>query len=200
MELPTLKDKDEIKKELDIDKNNLVIIFHGSHFHPPNREAIDLIKNDIAPEIMKVDKDIVFVIAGFDVPVFEEENIKSVGYVADIYSLIHAADMAIVPILSGGGTKLKVLDYMGVGLPIVTTKKGIEGINAKNGEDAIIVGDVNAKFTDAIKYLIDNKQEREKIGANARKLAEEEYDWDKIGEKLDNLYREILEGKRHANN
>jgi glycosyltransferase involved in cell wall biosynthesis len=200
MELPTLKDKDEIKKELDIDKNNLVIIFHGSHFHPPNREAIDLIKNDIAPEIMKVDKDIVFVIAGFDVPVFEEENIKSVGYVADIYSLIHAADMAIVPILSGGGTKLKVLDYMGVGLPIVKTKKGIEGINAKNGEDAIIVGDVNAKFTDAIKYLIDNKQEREKIGANARKLAEEEYDWDKIGEKLDNLYREILEGKRHANN
>ena len=193
IDLPALKDKDEIKKELGIDKNKLVIISHGSYFHPPNREAIDLIKNDIAPEIMKVDKDIVFVIAGFDVPVFEEENINAVGFLEDIYSLIHAADMAIVPILSGGGTRLKVLDYMGVGLPIVTTKKGIEGINAKNGEEAIIVDDVNEKFVDAIKYLIDNKQEREKIGANARRLAEEEYDWDKIGEKLDKLYRDILE-------
>ena len=195
IDLPALKDKDEIKKELGIDKNKLVIISHGSYFHPPNREAIDLIKNDIAPEIMKVDKDIVFVIAGFDVPVFEEENINAVGFVEDIYSLIHAADMAIVPILSGGGTRLKILDYMGVGLPIVTTKKGIEGINAKNGEEAIIVEDVNEKFINAIKYLIDNKQERERIGANARRLAEEGYDWDKIGEKLDKLYREILEEK-----
>ena len=198
IDLPALKDKDEIKKELDIDKNKLAIIFHGSYFHPPNREAIDLIKNDIAPEIMKVDKDIVFVIAGFDVPVFEEENIKAVGFVEEIYSLIHAADMAIAPILSGGGTRLKILDYMGVGLPIVTTKKGIEGINAKNGEHVIIVDDVNEEFIDAIKYLIDNEQERKRIGANARKLAEEEYNWDKIGEKLDKLYRGILEERTHA--
>ena len=113
--------------------------------------------------------------------------------VKDLYPLLHAADLAIVPIRGGGGTRLKILDYMGVGLPIVTTKKGIEGINVKNGEEAIIVDDVNEKFVDAIKYLIDNKQEREKIGANARRLAEEEYDWDKIGEKLDKLYREILE-------
>ena len=193
IDLTTLKDEDKIKKELGIDENKLVIISHGSYFHPPNREAIYLIKNDIAPEIMKVDKDIVFVIAGFDVPVFEEENIKAVGFVEDIYSLIHVADMAIAPILSGGGTRLKILDYMGVGLPIVTTKKGIEGINAKNGEHAIIVDDMNEKFIDAIKYLIDNKQERERIGANARRLAEEEYDWDKIGEKLDKLYKTILE-------
>ena len=113
----------------------------------------------------------------------------------DIYSLLNIADIAIVPLLHGGGTKLKIFDYMGVAMPIVTTKKGIEGINIKNDEEAIIVDDVNEKFVDAIKYLIDNKQERERIGANARRLAEEGYDWDKIGEKLDKLYREILEEK-----
>ena len=193
IDLAILKDKNKIRKELGIDESKLAIIYHGSYFHPPNREAIDLIKNYLAPEIMKVDKKIVFVIAGFDVPIFEEENIKSVGFVEEIYSLIHAADMAIVPILSGGGTRLKILDYMGVGLPIVTTKKGIEGINAKNGEEAIIVGDVNAKFIDDIRYLLNNEKKRERIGANARRLAEEEYDWDNIGEKLDKLYRQILE-------
>jgi len=83
-------------------------------------------------------------------------------------------------------------------LPIVTTKKGIEGIKAKNGEDAIIVDDVDEEFIDAIKYLVENEQERKRIGANARKLAEEEYDWEKIGGKLDKLYREIS-GKHNAN-
>ena len=192
IDLAILKDKNGIKEELGIDENKLVIISHGSYFHPPNREAIGLIKNYLAPEIMKVDKDVVFVIAGFDVPIFEEDNIKSVGFIEEIYSLIHAADMAIAPILCGGGTRLKILDYMGVGLPIVTTKKGIEGINAKNGEEVVIVDGVNAKFIDDIKYLLNNERERGRIGANARRLAEEEYDWDKIGGKLDGVYRKIL--------
>ena len=52
---------------------------------------------------------------------------------------------------------------------------------------------MNEEFIDAIKYLIvDNQQERERIGANAIRLAEEEYDWDKIGKRLDKLYRKIL--------
>lgn len=197
--LTTLEDKYEIKKEFGVERNKLVIIFHGAYFHLPNNEAIDLIKNYIAPKVMKINKDILFVIAGFDVPIFEDENVKSIGFVKDLYSLLHAADLAIVPIRGGGGTRLKILDYMGVGLPIVTTKKGIEGLNTKNGEHAIIVDDVNEAFINAIKYLIDNEQERKRIGANARRLAEEEYDWNKIGEKLDKLYKRILKEKKRAN-
>ena len=102
-------------------------------------------------------------------------------------------DIAIVPLTTGGGTKLKILDYMSIGLPIVTTKKGIEGLNVKNDEHAIIVNDVNDVFIDAIKYLIDNGEERKRIGANARRLAEEEYDWDQIGKKMDDLYKRISE-------
>ena len=65
--------------------------------------------------------------------------------------MLNSSDIGIVPILHGGGTKLKIFDYMGVGLPIVTTKKGIEGIEAKNGQHAIIVDDVNEEFINAIK-------------------------------------------------
>ena len=199
IDLTALKDKYEIRNKLGINKNRLVLVFHGLYSHPPNREAICLIKNYIAPEIMKVDNDILFVIAGSGVPVFEKDNLKSIGFAEDIYSLLHAADLAIVPVLNGSGTRLKILDYMGIGLPIVSTKKGIEGIIAKNGEEAIIVNDVNEGFINAIKYLINNEEERKRIGANARKLAEEGYDWDRIGEKLDKLYRGILEVKGHAN-
>lgn len=199
IDLTLLKDKDKIRNELGIDGNKLVIIFHGSYFYLPNREAMDLIINHIASKIRKSNPNVIFVIAGLDVPLFEKDNIKSIGFVEDIYSLLYAADIAIVPILGGGGTRLKILDYMGVGLPIVTTKKGIEGINAKNNEHAIVVDDVNEGFIDAISLLINNKEERKRIGANARKLAEEEYDWEKIGEKLDKLYRRILEERKNAN-
>ena len=186
--------------EINHDKK-VLIFFHGSFHQAANFEAFNLIRNYIAPVYTKTNEDdkAIFLVAGTDCPVFEGKNIKSIGFVNDLYSLLQGVDIAIVPIRAGGGTKLKMLDYMGIGLPIVTTKKGIEGINAKNGEHALIVDDVNEEFIDAIKYLIDNEQEREIIGANARRLAEEEYDWDKIGEKLDKLYKRILGEGKHAN-
>lgn len=176
--------------------NKFLILFHGSCLNAPNMEARDLIRNYLAPKCAATIEEAMFVIAGTNCPIFEEHNIRSVGFVKDIYSLIQAVDIAIVPIRNGGGTRLKILDYMGVGLPIVTTKKGIEGINAKNRKHAIIVSDVNDEFVDAIKYLINNEKERKRIGTNARRLAEERYDWNKIGEKLDKLYRRIIEEKR----
>jgi len=191
----SMVERDKTRAMLGIKPTDVVIVFHGSYNYYPNKEAVDLIINFIAPEIKKSFDNVKFAIAGKDVPKFENENIKSVGFVEDIYSLLNACDIAIVPILRGGGTRLKILDYMAVGLPIVTTKKGIEGIEAENMKHAIILDDVNEEFIAAIEYLINNEKVRKKIGANARRLAEEEYDWNKIGEKLDELYKRLLEKK-----
>ena len=78
-------------------------------------------------------------------------------------------------------------------------EKEFGGIEAENGKHATIVDAVNEEFINALKYLIDNEQERERIGANARRLAEEEYDWDKIGEKLNALYKRIVAERSNAN-
>ena len=129
---------------------------------------------------------------GSDVPVSESSNFKSVGFIDNIWEFLSMADIAIVPILKGGGTKLKVLDYLSVGLPVVTTKKGIEGIDAKNNEHVIIVDSVDDEFIDKINYFIENEDEMLRIGKNARKLAENKYDWNKIGYELNNLLEEIL--------
>lgn len=197
--ISSLEKRSKVRGELGIRPEEIIVVFHGTYVYPPNKEAVDLIINYIASKIMEINRNVLFIIAGSDTPVFKKDNVKSVGFVDDLYSLLNIADIAIVPLLRGGGTKLKILDYMGMGLPIVTTKKGIEGINAKNCEHAIIVDDVNEEFIDAIKYLIGNEQERKRIGANARRLAEEEYDWAKVGEKLDKLYKGILEEKKRAN-
>jgi glycosyltransferase involved in cell wall biosynthesis len=192
LDLPDKKCEDNVKRGIGLDSDKIVIFFHGLFLHPSNRDAFKTIENYIAPKFEKINERVLFVIGGTGVPKFERANVKSLGFVENLYRVMSIADIAIVPITKGAGTKLKVLDYLSVGLPIVTTKKGIEGIKAKNGEHALIVDEVNDEFIDAIKYLINNEKERERIGANARKLAEEEYDWDKIGEKLDKLYRRII--------
>lgn len=196
--LPDKNCKSNIKEEIGINSDKSIIFFHGLFLQPPNKDAFETIETYIAPKFEEINERVLFVVGGTGVPKFERANIKSIGFIENLYRVISIADIAIVPLTSGAGTKLKVLDYLSVALPIVTTKKGIEGINAKNGEHAIIADDVNEEFINAIKYLIDNEEERERIGANARRLAEEEYDWDKIGEKLDKLYREILEERVHA--
>lgn len=178
------------KKNFNLDDNKLSIVFHGSYGHPPNYEAIQLIKDKIYPEFKDQLDKVEFVIAGVGVPNSDDkEGLKLIGFVEDIFSLLKSSDIAIVPILRGAGTKLKVLDYMGVGLPIVTTSKGMEGIGALNYKHAIIVEDVNVEFIEAINYLIENKEERRKIGENGKIMAEKEYGWDSIGKKLNEIYK-----------
>ncbi|NHW88881.1 MAG: glycosyltransferase family 4 protein [Archaeoglobales archaeon] len=84
-------------------------------------------------------------------PKFEKDGIK---FLDDIYELLVASDIAIVPILSGSGTRVKIMDYLNVGLPIVTTKKGIEGIEAENGKHAIIVDDVRYVYVDLKSWVL----------------------------------------------
>jgi len=191
IDLKKLKERIEVRKELNIKDEEIVVVFHGTYSYYPNKEAIDLIVDYIAPNVVKINPDIVFVIAGPGVPKFSERNIRFVGFVEDIHSFLNAADMAIVPILKGGGTRVKILDYMNVGLPVVTTKKGIEGIEVVNWEEAVIVEDFN-EFIESLLYLAYDEKERRRIGKNARRLVKRKYDWKVIGKKLDQLYRRLV--------
>jgi polysaccharide biosynthesis protein PslH len=181
----------EFKYELGIDPEKITIFFHGVYSHPANKEAVDTIKGYIAPQF-KDDDRVQFLLGGTDVPKFSYSNVSSVGFIQDLPKVLKNVDIAIVPIFRGGGTRLKFLDYMAAGLPIVTTQKGVEGINVTNGEQAIIVDSVGDEFIRAITFLIDNVEERKKIGANARLLAEQQYNWDQIGDSLHILYKKLV--------
>lgn len=198
-DLKSIDTKIECREKLGLSANKIIIMFHGVYNYLPNKEAVTFIEAYIAPKIGKIYKEVIFVIAGKGAPKTKKNNIIYLGFVEDLHSLIRSADLAIVPVLKGGGTRIKILDYMCMDIPIITTKKGIEGIEAKNYEHAIIVDDINQEFINAIRYLIDSEEERERIGANARKLAEEKYDGNKIGEKLDKLYSNLIGGIKRGN-
>ena len=192
--------RNTIREEMGLCPTDIAVFFHGLYGHPPNREGFDLIQTYIAPHFADTDPNVSFLVGGTQVPEFEEANVRSLGFITDIQN-IAGADIAIVPLRSGGGTKLKIFDYMSAGLPIVTTKKGIEGIDAENYEHAIIVDDIDEDFIAGIRYLIERKDERKRIGDNARALAEAKYDWRIIGGNLENLYQTLVPGSsaRHSN-
>jgi polysaccharide biosynthesis protein PslH len=182
--------KKRLRAEMGLDPDSVIVVFHGTYSFPPNREAIDTITDYVAPKF-EDDESVLFVLYGSDVPKFERANVRSFGFVEDLHQAVSVADIALVPLRSGSGTKLKLLDYMNAGLPIITTRKGIEGIRANDKEHVVIVDNVDKEMIDAIKYLVQNKQERERLGLNARRLAEDEYGWGIIGDKLDDTYRRL---------
>jgi len=170
-----------------LDESKLAVVFHGTYAYAPNKEAIRCIIGRIAPGVRGRHKS-EFVIAGNGVPRCElGGNVKCLGFVDEIHTLLKSSDIAIVPLQSGGGTRLKILDYFAVGLPVVTTRKGIEGIAAINQTHALIVDDTE-EFIEALQYLIDHPKERKRLGTNAFELVESQYDWEIIGQRLNRLY------------
>lgn len=189
--LLSLDECNSLKREYGFNPDSKIVVFHGSYKHPANEEAFHLIKDVIAPAFEG--ENVLFLTGGSDVPVLESLNFKSVGFIEDLWEFLSLADIAIVPIVKGGGTKLKFMDYLNAGLPVVTTRKGVEGIDAIGDEQVLITDSVDDEFIEKIRYLVENEDEMLRLGVNARKLAEDKYDWDIIGADLNRLLKGVVE-------
>ena len=184
------------KQRLGIAADRKVILFHGMYSLDANRKSVELVKGIIAPLIANTNPEALFLIAGTDMPKFAKANVVSVGFVESLEEVLLAADIAIAPLLAGAGVKHKILDYLAAGLPVVTTTKGIEGIEARNQEEALVVHDVGPDFVASVVYLLNNKGERERIGLNGSKLARLAYDWNLNSRKLGELYEKLTKTRQ----
>jgi glycosyltransferase involved in cell wall biosynthesis len=123
------------------------------------------------------------------------EGVILTGYLNDIRPCVAQSWACVVPLRVGGGTRLKILEAMALGTPVVSTSKGAEGLEATHGDD-ILIADMPAEFADAVLRLLDDKALRARLAANGRRLVESRYGWEVIGEKLDQLLRKVVEGHR----
>lgn len=117
----------------------------------------------------------------------ERPGVEVTGFVPDTRPYIADAAVFAVPLRMGSGTRLKVLEAMAMGKAIVSTTFGVSGIESTNGHDVIIADDARA-FADAIAALLRHPDRARELGANARKLAEEKYDWRKLVPRFQALY------------
>ena len=113
----------------------------------------------------------------------EDASVSFIGRVPEVAPYYHKSAVSVVPLLSGSGTRLKVLEAMSMGTPIVSTSIGSDGINYKAGSDRMIA-DEPALFAQQVVALMQKKEKRLSIQKNARHLVIEQYDWNKVGKDL----------------
>jgi len=171
------------------------LVFVGQMGWFPNREGVEWFLAKVFPRILAHHPECRFTLvgkpSGIVIPASVAHATDVTGFVPDVRPPVHAASVYVVPLLSGSGTRLKVLEAMALGKAIVTTTIGSEGIALRNGEDALFADDAQA-FAAAVGRLLEAPDEVARLGAAARRLAEERYGWDAIGRTLLNLYDDVL--------
>jgi len=167
------------------------LVFHGSFDYVSNKEAADIILSKILPKLSERGRPVTMLFIGKNSPSPKLSGVVSAGPVTELPPYLDAADIAIVPLKSGAGTRIKILEYMAMGKPIVSTNVGAEGINVTHGYN-IMLADDEDEFVDAIEFFIHNPEKASKIGANARETAELYYDWNKNTENLFNAYKKVM--------
>ena len=120
------------------------------------------------------------------------QDIVVTGKVDEVLSFYRDAAVAVVPLRSGGGTRLKILEAMAAGLPVVTTTVGCEGIEAKAGVHALFADDP-AAFAAAVVRLMDERALALRLSAAAREFVERVYDWGVIAAGHDALYQQVAQ-------
>ena len=171
-------------------------VFHlGSMDWMPNLEAVDWFLNYVYGKLVKQIPGIKIYLAGKDMPLKIKEmanrNLVVMDRIEDSKNFMKDKPVMIVPLLSGGGMRVKIIEGMASGKAIVSTTVGAEGINYINNKN-ILIADTPDDFVSAILRLKNDKEFTKSIGLNARKLVEEEYDNNKIGKDLLTFYESLL--------
>jgi glycosyltransferase involved in cell wall biosynthesis len=118
-------------------------------------------------------------------------DVDFIGEVDDVNGYIQSNQIMIVPLLSGSGLKIKVLEAMAMACPVVTTPVGAEGIPGKHGVH-FMVADTPKVFGEAISMLVASPDMRKEMGINGRKLVKEKFDNFTLSEGITDFYMKLL--------
>jgi polysaccharide biosynthesis protein PslH len=163
------------------------LLFTGTMSYPPNAQAARWMVERVLPAIRARRPDVSLTIVGRDPPAavrqLAGDAVTVTGRVPDLASHFASAAVVVAPLLSGSGTKLKVLEAMAAGRPVVATSIGAEGIGARDGEH-LRVADGPERFAATVAELLDDRSEAARIARNGRELVAERYSWSASGERM----------------
>lgn len=177
------------------------LIFAGRLDQYSNRDAIIHFCTTVWPQVRDAIPEMYFTIIGSNPPhrlveiAKNDKRIELLGYVDDVRPYFARAMAVVCPIRDGGGTRVKILDAMAMGMPIISTTIGCEGIDVVPGVD-LLIADKPGEFIEQILVLYNDDGLRATLGARARTKAQEIYSWDIIGEKLNASFAGLVDASR----
>lgn len=182
--------------KVDNSKTEFPSLFHiGAMNWIPNEEGIKWFLENVWEKIHKEFPELKFYLAGREMPQWLYNstfpNVEILGEVESATDFIRSKSVMIVPLLSGSGIRIKIIEGMAMGKTIISTTIGAEGINCENGKN-ILIANTSDEFLMAVKKCVEDKDFTEETGKNARYLIDKDHSNKKIIERLTNFYQDIL--------
>jgi glycosyltransferase involved in cell wall biosynthesis len=123
--------------------------------------------------------------------------VRVTGLVPDVRDWAVDCGAFVVPLRSGSGMRVKILNAMAMGLPVVSTTVGAEGIDVTDGENIVLADGADA-FADATVRVLSDAALADRLGEGGRRLMADRYSWDRVGEQLLSIYGGLVTGPRAA--
>lgn len=182
------------------EKNTL--LYNGALTYGANLDAVRYFTHEIYPLLSRSLPDVKLRVTGRTNGVELGEiaqcpGVELTGYVDDIREELARAELCLVTLRQGGGSRLKILEAMAAGVPVVSTSVGIEGIEAENNNHALIA-DSPEDIRAAIAKVLGDGQLRARLSQNARALVEERYSWPAIGKGFVRIVEQVASASNRA--
>ena len=173
-----------------LDPKRPILVFHGTFSYPPNRQALSILAEELLPRLAAAGQHCQLLAIGSRPPAaVDHPDIVLTGSLPSLAGALGLATVAVVPLISGGGTRMKILDYFAAGVPVVSTAKGCEGLPLSDGVELLIRDDWDG-FAASVLELIESAQQRRELAARARAMVER-LDWLEIGKRYDALLNRL---------
>lgn len=177
------------------------LLFVGLLSYSPNDDAVRWMTGAILPLVRRSHPEAKLIVVGpearSDLVALARPTVTVTGAVVDVRPFLARAAVAVVPIRVGSGTRLKLLEALGMGIPVVTTSVGCEGVAVRDGEHVLVADDA-VSFAAAVSRLLDDRDLAARIGDTGRRLARARYDWQVTTRPLVDFYTQELGDSRRS--
>jgi len=182
--------KDESEEERD------TVIFTGGFQYPPNRHAVRFFMEKVFPVVRRKVPGVRFLAVGnaasHKLRSYQgRDGFEAIDFVPDLRPYLAKATVAVAPLTVGSGVSLKVLEAFATGTAVVATPMPCGDLPVRNGEHLLIAEEAG-EFAEYVSKLLQDAQLRRRIAVRARRLVEEQYDWEIVSGKLQRVIEEAV--------
>ena len=171
------------------------VVFTGAINYRPNSDAVAYFIREVMPRLKRMQPSARFIVVGRGAPDWlvrmGDASVEFTGAVDDVRPYLQKASVVVAPLRAGSGTRLKILEALAMGKPVVTTPIGCEGLSVADGVHLSIAGGTDAFAAETARLLTGRAVARE-LGRRGRELVEREYSWPVVGDRLEQFHTQVI--------